>query len=139
MAQEVKNLKELDRAMSADVYRISKAILGKLADHVKTEVVDDYTKRVQRDHYPVRNPINKEEIESMPPKEIARFVLKTVMPERAIIYIRPGTQANRSGRIQELYGGKPWQKIRTKMQNLDYVNQMLSSKGLGGVKAKPTV
>jgi hypothetical protein len=132
-------MKELVAGFRNEIKKISKAALGGLAAHIKDAVVSDYTKRVQQNHYPLRNPMTKKEMDSMPPKDIAKYVTKTVMVEKAIVYVPQKTEADKSGRMQELYGGKPWQKIRTNMQNLDYVNRILSQQGLEGLKAIPKI
>lgn len=134
---KVKSLEQLRVELKKGVRRAANASLEALSQHVESAVIADYIKRVQQLHYPLRNPKTRDVIESMPPKVIATHLKRIVSPEKATVYVPPGTDADRSSRMQELYGGKPWQKIRTEMQNLENVNSVLNLMGLKGIKAIP--
>lgn len=132
---KIQNIKELREVLIERIKLAADASLKALTEHTYVSVMDDYIKRVQQLHYPIRDPRTKKILESMPPNEIAKAVTKIVLENKGTIYIEPKTEADKSGRMQELYGGKPWQKIRTDMQNLDYVNRVLINMGLKGIKA----
>lgn len=132
---KVNNIKELREELTRGINRAAQASLEALTEHVRASVVEDYTKRVQQLFYPLRNPTTKAVLDSMAPKDIARKINKIISDDKGTVYIEPKTEADKSGRMQELYGGKPWQKIRTDMQNLDYVNKVLGLMGLKGIKA----
>lgn len=126
-AKEVKSVAELGKELEKVLLPVKKAILGALVSKIKDDVVEDYQKRVQTQHYPLRNPITGDMLDSMPPSDIARFIIKTAFTDRALVYLPPGTEADRSGRMQELYGGRPWQRIRQMVQKLEYAKQALQS------------
>ncbi|MEM3000629.1 MAG: hypothetical protein QXU32_00605 [Nitrososphaerales archaeon] len=131
----IRSVDELVDSLHKEVDRISGDILYKLSKHVYDEITSDYSGRVQRDHYPLRNPMTREIIESMPPSLIADEIRHSVFDrESAIVYVPPGTEADKSARMQELYGGKPWQIIRSKMTNPDYVRGVMPIVGLNGIK-----
>ena len=136
---KVKTVGELAAGLYSEIEQISNDILNKMSTHVEGMITIDYTKRVQQSHYPLRNPMTKEVLESMPPVEIAKRVERLVSEDSAVVYMPPGTAADKSARMQELFGGKPWQAVRTKMQDLNYVNSVLPQIGLPGLRAKPTV
>lgn len=125
--------------LKSQVDKVAQAILEALAERAFSTVVADYNKRLQLLHYPLRNPKTKEVLDSMPPSQIAKFVKKVIMQDTAYVYLPPGTEADKAGRMQELYGGKPWQMIRMKMQEFDYINAALAEAGLKGIKAKTIV
>jgi hypothetical protein len=133
----VKNFDHLQEELTKAVRRAADAALEVLSQHVESTVIADYIKRVQQLHYPLRNPKTRAVMESMPPKVIATHIKRIVSPEKATVYLPPGTDADQAGRMQELYGGKPWQKIRLDMQNLENVNAVLNLMGLKGIKAIP--
>ena len=132
---KIQNIKELKEVLLERIKIAADASLKALTEHTHVSVMDDYIKRVQQLHYPIRDPRTKKILESMPPSEIAKTVIKIILDNKGTVYIEPKTEADKSGRMQELYGGKPWQKIRTDMQNLDYVNRVLANMGLKGIKA----
>ena len=134
---KVKGLEQLRAELTKGVQRAANAALEGLSEHVRSAVVTDYIKRVQQLHYPLRNPKTRAVMDSMPPKQIATAIKRMVSPEKAMIYMPPDIEADKSARMQELYGGKPWQKIRVEMQNLDKVNAVLSLMGLKGITAIP--
>lgn len=134
---KVKSLKELRTELTKGVQRAANAALEGLSEHVKNAVVNDYIKRVQQMHYPLRNPKTRAVMDSMPPMEIAKTLKRIISPEKATVYVPPNTEADRAARMQELYGGKPWQKIRSDMQNLENVNSVLKQMGLNGITAMP--
>ena len=133
----VKNFNHLREELKKGVRRAADATLEVLSQHVETAVIADYIKRVQQLHYPLRNPKTRAVMESMPPKVIATHIKRIVTTEKATVYLPPGTDADQAGRMQELYGGKPWQKVRLDMQNLENVNAVLNLMGLKGIKAIP--
>lgn len=133
----VKNLEQLRIELTKGVHRAANAALEGLSEHVRMTVVNDYIKRVQQLHYPLRNPKTRAVMDSIPPKQIATTIKRMVTPEKAMVYVPPGTDADKSARMQELYGGKPWQKIRIDMQNLENVNMALGLMGLKGITAIP--
>jgi hypothetical protein len=133
---KIDNTEQLVNGLRDEMQKIGDAVLEALADSVAADMASDYQKRVQSLHYPIRNPETKEPIESMPPTEIAGKLEKKVTENSAQVYIPPSGPADVSARMQELYGGSPWMKIRSKMQDLSYVNQVLASNGLKGIKAK---
>ena len=132
---KVKDIKELKQELTKHIVKAANASLEALTEHTRTSVIEDYIKRVQQLYYPLRNPQTKAVLDSMAPKDISRYVNKIISENKGTIYITPKTEADKSGRMQELYGGKPWQKIRTDMQNLDYVNRVLNIMGIKGIKA----
>jgi hypothetical protein len=75
----------------------------------------------------------------MEPQKIADSIEKVVESMRAIVYIPKGTLADQEARRQELFGGKPWQKIRGEMQDLNKLNEVLAELGLRGFRAKTVV
>lgn len=131
----VRNLNHLREELIKGVRRAANASLESLSQHVYVTVTDDYIKRIQQLHYPMRHPQTREIVESMQPKDIVHSIVKSITEVKAVVYITPKTEADKSARMQELYGGKPWQKIRVDMQNLDYVNFVLASMGMRGIKA----
>lgn len=133
---KVDNIKDLMSGLKDNVEIVKKDIMRKLSDHIKISVVGDYTKRVQQLYHPLKNPETGDILESMPPQEIADFVTKTIFQNKAVVYLPPNTEADKSGRMQELYGGRPWFEMRMKMLNLDYMNRILPMVGLKGLKAK---
>lgn len=133
----VKSIEHLRQELLNGLKRASGAVLEGLSQHVHTTMTDDYVKRVQHLHYPIRHPMTRAIVESLQPKDIVHSMIKTVTENRSIVYVTPGTDADKAARMQELFGGKPWQKIRVDMQNLDYVNAVLSSMGMRGIKAMP--
>jgi hypothetical protein len=134
---KVKSLKQLRAELTKSVQRAASAVLEGLSEHVRLTVINDYVKRVQQLHYPLHNPKTRAVMDSMPPKEIAAAIKRIISPEKAMVYVPSGTDADKSARMQELYGGKPWQKIRIEMQNLENVNAVLNLIGLKGIKAIP--
>lgn len=130
------NIDQLFDEMKTEIPKISNTVLEALSAHIEKEVKNDYETRVQK-LGPIKHPITKQIMSEMEPKEIAKYVERFVEGNRAVAYIAQHTPADKEGRRQELYGGKPWQAIRGKMQNLDYVNGALSEIGLTGLKAKP--
>jgi len=135
----VKNLKHLINEMTKDIAKIGAKVLDGLGTHINETVVDDYRTRVQANYYPLRNPITKDVIDSIPPIEISKSILMMSMADRVINYIQPGTEVEKSARLQELFGGKTWQMIRTNMQNFEYVNRILTNLGMGSITAKVKV
>ena len=134
---KVKNLTQLRTELTKGVQRAANAALEGLSEHVRFTVTDDYVKRVQQTYYPLRNPKTRAVMDSMPPKEIAKTIRRIVTAEKSMVYIPPDNEADKSARVQELYGGKPWQKIRSDMQDLENVNSVLKQMGLNGIKAMP--
>jgi len=132
---KAKNINELRQGLTNHVIKAANASLEALVEYVNISVVNDYTKRVQQLYYPLRNPRTKAVLDSIPPKEIAKNVNKIISENKGVVYIEPKTEADKSGRMQELYGGRPWQNIRSDMQNLDYVNRALNLMGIKGIKA----
>lgn len=130
------NVNDLIEAMGTELPKVSDAILHAFSDHVQKEVQQDYQTRVQQ-MGPIRHPITKEVLSKMEAREIARYVEHFVEGNRAVTYVADA--ADKEGRRQELYGGKPWQAIRGKMQNIDYINGILPGLGLRGITAKPVV
>lgn len=136
---EVKNVKTLMEGMRSEIPKFADVALTKLSEYIQSSVQDDYTSRVQHSNFPLRHPITKQEISQMQPKDIAKSIEKFVEGLRAVVYIPQGTLADQEGRRQELFGGKPWQKIRGEMQDLNKVNEILPAIGLVGFKAKTVV
>lgn len=136
MTIRVDNVKDLMVGFTDHINAAKKDILTKLSTHVKSSVVTDYVKRVQQLYYPLRNPKTGEILESMPPSEIADFVTKSVFADRAVVYLPPNTEADKSGRMQELWGGRPWSEMRMKMMNLEYLNRVFTMLGMKGIKAQ---
>jgi hypothetical protein len=132
------NIDQLFDAMKTEIPKVSNAALEALSSHIEKEVKNDYETRVQQ-LGPIKHPITKQVLSEMEPREIARHVERFVEGYRAVAYIARETPADKEGRRQELYGGKPWQVIRGKMQNLEYINSILPELGLIGIKAKPVV
>lgn len=136
---KVSDVKTLMDGMRSEIPKFAEAALEKLSDYIKQVVTEDYQGRVQRGHFPLRHPVTNEVMSKMEPKDIAASIEKFVEGLRAVVYIPQGTDADREGRRQELFGGKPWQKIRGEMQNLDAMNEVLPNIGLRGFKAKTIV
>ncbi len=130
------NIDEMIGEMKAEMPKVSNAALEALSAHVEREVKNDYETRVQQ-LGPIRHPITKQVLSMMEPRDIARHVKRIVEADRAVTYV--ADEADREGRRQELYGGKPWQMIRGKMQDINYVNSIIPEIGLLGLKAKPVV
>lgn len=130
------NIDEVIAAMQTEIPKVSSNVLEALSDHIQKEVKKDYETRVQQ-LGPIIHPITKQVLSEMQAKEIAQYVERFVESNRAVTYVTE--VADKEARRQELYGGKPWQAIRGKMQNLDYVNGILPELGLHGIKAKPVV
>lgn len=130
------NVDMLINEMKTEIPKVSKDVLDGLSTHVEIEVKKDYETRVQQ-LGPIRHPVTKQVLSEMQPREIAKFVKRFVEGNRAVTYI--AQQADREARRQELYGGKPWQAIRGKMQNIDYINSILPELRLQGLRAKPIV
>lgn len=128
------DVNKMMEAMKMEIPKISGAVLEALSDHIQKEVKKDYETRVQR-LGPILHPVTKEVLSKMEPKQIATYVERFVEANRAVTYVAEA--ADKEARRQELYGGKPWQMIRGKMQDLDYVNGILPELGLQGIKAKP--
>lgn len=136
---KVKDVGTLMEGMRSEIPKLADIVLTKLNDYVEITVKDDYTNRVQRYNYPLLDPTTKEPISKMEPKDIAKSIEKFVEGLRSVVYIPQGTQADQEGRRQELYGGKPWQKIRGEMQDINKINEVLPTIGLPGFKAKTVV
>jgi hypothetical protein len=132
----VKNADELELELKTNIMRAGRSVIDSLSDYVKSSVIEDYIRRVQQLYYPLKNPHTKQPLDSMQPSEIAKFITKLIVNDRAIVYIPPNTEADKSARMHELYGGRPWQKIRVEMQNIDHVNRIIKALGIGGMKAK---
>ena len=135
----VSDVKTLMTGMRSEIPKFAEVALETLSDYIQRTVRDDYRNRVQRENFPLRHPITKEAISKMEPKEIAGSVERFVEGLRAVVYIPQGTLADQEGRRQELFGGKPWQKIRGEMQDLNKMNEILPLIGLAGFKAKTVV
>jgi hypothetical protein len=128
------NVDQVISAMQSEIPKVSDAVLDALSDHIQKEVKRDYETRVQQ-LGPIIHPVTKQVLSEMEPREISKYVERFVEGYRAVTYV--AEQADKEGRRQELFGGKPWQAIRGKMQNIDYVNGILPGLGLHGIKAKP--
>lgn len=132
------NINQLFDAMKAEIPKVSNAALEALSSHIEKEVKNDYETRVQQ-LGPIKHPITKQVLSEMEPREIAKHIERFVEGNRAVTYIARDTPADKEGRRQELYGGKPWQVIRGKMQDINYINGILPELGLVGIKAKTVV
>lgn len=135
----VGNVKALMEGMRSEIPKFADVALTKLGEFIETSVKDDYSTRVQHSNFPLLHPITKVEISKMEPREIAKSIEKFVEGLRTVVYIPQGTLADQEGRRQELFGGKPWQKIRGEMQDITRINEVLPAIGLKGFKAKTVV
>ena len=129
----------LMEGMRSEIPKFSDAALEELSSYVEQTVKDDYSNRVQRGFNPLVDPVSGEVISQMEPKDIAKSIERFVEGMRAVVYIPQGTLADQEGRRQELFGGRPWQKIRGEMQDINLINETLPSIGLHGFKAKTVV
>lgn len=130
------NVNDLIQAMSTELPKVSDDILHAFSEHVQKEVQRDYQTRVHS-MGPILHPITKEVLSKMEAREIAQYIERFVEGNRAVTYVTE--VADKEARRQELYGGKPWQVIRGKMQSIDYINGILPDLGLKGITAKPVV
>lgn len=133
------NIRSLMEGMRSEVPKFAEVALENISDFIQRTVKEDYKTRVQRTSFPLRHPITKEAISKMEPKDIANSIERFVEGLRAVVYIPQGTLADQEARRQELFGGKPWQKIRGDMQDLNRINEILPTIGLNGFKAKTVV
>jgi hypothetical protein len=122
--------------LRSEIPKVSEAILENLGDHVHSAVKNDYRVRCQQSFYPIRHPITGKVISELRPSEIAKSVRKELEQKRVVIFVPPQTKEDVEARKQELYGGRPLQIVRSKMQDTEYVNRVLSKAGLQGVKAR---
>jgi hypothetical protein len=136
---QVNDVRALMEGMRSEVPKFAEVALTNLSKYIKEAVTEDYNTRVQHSFFPLRHPTTKEPISKMEPKDIAKSIDTFVEGLRAVVYIPQGTLADQEGRRQELFGGKPWQKIRGDMQDLNKINEILPTIGLGGFKAKTVV
>lgn len=136
---KVSNVQALMEGMRSEIPKFADVALTKLSEFIQTEVAEDYRTRVQHSNYPLLHPVTGEEISKMQPQDIAKSIEKFVEGMRSVTYIPQGTLADQEGRRQELFGGKPWQKIRGEMQDIGRMNEILPSIGLPGFKAKTVV
>jgi hypothetical protein len=136
---QVSDIRSLMEGMRSEVPKFAEVALTNLSKYIKEAVVNDYNNRVQNSFFPLRHPISKEEISKMQPKDISKSVDIFVEGLRAVVYIPQGTLADQEGRRQELFGGKPWQKIRGDMQDINKINEILPTIGLSRFKAKTVV
>ena len=139
MTVKAANIKTLMEGMRLEIPKFGELALERLGDYIQRAVKDDYQTRVQRNFFPLRHPVTNEEISKMQPKEIAESVDKFMDGMRVVVYIAQGSLADQEGRRQELFGGKPWQKIRGEMQDLNKINEILAEVGLKGFRAKTVV
>lgn len=133
------NVKALMEGMRLEIPKLGNVALERLGEYIQKAVQEDYRTRVQRDYFPLRDPATKEEISKMQPQDIAKSIEKFIEGMRTVVYLPQGTLADQEGRRQELFGGKPWQKIRGEMQDLNKVNEVLAQIGLKGFRAKTVV
>ena len=136
---KVNNVKSLMEGMRSEIPKFAEVALESLSSHVERAVREDYDNRVQRNFYPLKHPVTKESISTMQPREVSKSIERFVEGLRAVVYISQGTPADQEARRQELYGGKPWQKIRGEMQDLNLLNELFPTIGMQGFKAKTVV
>lgn len=136
---KVNSVKALMEGMRSEVPKFANVALEQLGEYILKAVKEDYGNRVQRNFYPLKDPTTKQIISKMEPQEVAKSIEKFIEGMRTVVYIPQGTLADQEGRRHELFGGKPWQKIRGEMQDLNKVNEILAEIGLKGFKAKTVV
>lgn len=136
---KVNSVKALMEGMRSEIPKFANVALEHLGEYILKAVKEDYGNRVQRNFFPLKDPVSKQVISKMEPQEIAKSVEKFIEGMRTVVYIPQGTLADQEGRRQELFGGKSWQKIRGEMQDLNKVNEILAEIGLKGFKAKTVV
>lgn len=137
--KSVKTVKDLMEGMRSEIPKLANVALEGLSSYVEHTVKDDYSNRVQNQFFPLYDPNSGEIISKMEPRDIARSIERFVEGMRAVTYIPQDTPEDQEGRRQELFGGKPWQKIRGEMQDLNLLNEVLPTIGLQGFKAKTVV
>lgn len=133
------NVEDLIPAMESELTKIQSNLLGVLGDHIFFNVESDYKTRVQKEFPAIIHPVTREVVSKMQPKQIAENLEKLVETSRVVVYIPKDTLADQEARRQELFGGKPWERMRGKMMNLDYVQNALNEEGVKGIRVKPVV
>lgn len=133
------SVNDLIPAMESELTKIQSSLLGVLGDHIFFGVQQDYKTRVQKEFPAIVHPVTREVLTKLQPKEIAENMEKLVETSRVVVYIPKDSPADQDARRQELFGGKPWERMRGNIMNLDYVQNALNEEGVKGIRVKPVV
>lgn len=118
-------------SMRRSVNNMAKDLLPMVTAYVKKQISDEYKK--------VGTPINIEtgkEMEAVDVDMMLDAIDVKIEEGRCIVYIKPGTEADKQARILELFGEAPWRKVINMMKNPDILNRILSDNGINGAKAR---